>query len=68
MTDEQIVEDGFLAFINATNTRTAGGGKEGYQHMLERVAWTMAADHGDGAVARVFGAIANQFSAKADSA
>lgn len=60
MTDQQIIDEAFDAFLSATNTRTAGGGIQGYQHMLEMVAFTMANDHGSAAVVRVFEAIAKQ--------
>lgn len=61
MTDKKIVDEAFWAFIDATNTKTAGGGKQGYRHMLERVAATMANDHGNRSVAEAFAAIANQY-------
>lgn len=62
--EKQIVDEAFWAFINATNTTTAGGGIDGYQHMLGHVAWMMACDHGHGAVARVFEAIAREYEAR----
>ena len=67
MQDKKIIDDGFWAFIDATNTAAAGGGVPGYRHMLERVARTMANDHGRAAVEEVFSGIAKQFASQASS-
>ncbi|CAD7741067.1 hypothetical protein LMG31884_47240 (plasmid) [Xanthomonas hydrangeae] len=64
MTDQQIIDEALDAFINATNTNTAGGGPQGYQHMLEIFASTMANDHGSVVVVRVLEAIVKQHSAQ----
>ncbi len=65
MARKKMVDQALWAFIDATNACTPGGGIAGYQHMLERVAATMACDHGGKVVERVFAAIAKQHAEEA---
>ncbi|MGO9376994.1 MAG: hypothetical protein ACLPN1_07780 [Dissulfurispiraceae bacterium] len=52
--DIKIISSALDLFIKATNTKTAGGGLNGYKFMLELVAGQMAEDHGyDAAIKRL---------------
>ena len=52
--DAKIISSALDLFIKATNTKTAGGGLNGYKFMLELVAGQMAEDHGyDAAIKRL---------------
>lgn len=52
--DIQIISSALDSFIKATNTKTAGGGLNGYKFMLELIAGQMAEDHGsDAAIKRL---------------
>jgi hypothetical protein len=52
--DIKIISSALDLLIKATNTKTAGGGLNGYKFMLELVAGQMAEDHGyDAAIKRL---------------
>ena len=52
--DMKVISSALDLFIKATDTKTAGGGLNGYKFMLELVAGQMAEDHGyDAAIKRL---------------
>ena len=52
--DAKIISSALDLFLKATDTKTAGGGLNGYKFMLELVAGQMAEDHGyDSAIKRL---------------
>jgi hypothetical protein len=44
--DTKLIASALDLFIKATNTKTAGGGLDGYKFMLDVIAMQMAEDHG----------------------
>jgi len=46
--DTKLIASALDLFLKATNTKTAGGGLDGYKFMLDIVAMQMAEDHGYG--------------------